>query len=1028
VPIGTTADLCALALGTDQYYVKHEHASGVRKKSTWTTSGGTALAGGSILNLTIDPNTGLPSSSTDAAGVRTDLLYDPLGRPAAERPTTGNGAWTEYRWFKATSATAQARVEVYQRPNGSTTTNLAQSRIYFDPHGRPWRDWVLGANGVWTTVDTGWSSMGWKRSVSERQAVPPANFTTFQSFDPFGRPTLIVPPDGLGHKVTLAYTGDRIVSRTVYVNEGAAKISATTTEQYDRQGRLWKVTEPSGTGGTQVTTTYGYDVGGRLSSVSTTGQGRTFSYDNRGFLAWERHPEKGVSGNGYVRYLDYDALGNVGRKLDAVGTASATTGADSDLTFTYDRLSRLTQVKATGGAVHKAFTYGTGGTTKDAGKVLTADRYNYIQIGTTPFTVQVKETYAYAGVGGAVSSRATQLYVNGGAAESFTQGWSWNDLGDVTTLTYPRCTHAGCSGAAATSRNVGFGYTNGFLTSVPNYANTISYHPNGMVNQVAHSNGVTWTQAAAPYGMARPASYETAGAATNWTSGTYVYDGSGNVSAIGGSTFSYDPVSRLTASSLKTGVVAGSGTTATQTVAYDGVGNLTSMATNGSALTLTTSTSTNRLASSTFDTMGSMTTWSGNSYLYDDFAMAWRVTASGVAYQHLYTADDERIWTFQSGAPSRWTLRDLDGSVLREFKNNAGTWTVERDCVHRDGTLLAAVTTTPETTHFHPDHLGTPRLITGAGGAFKSYHAYHPYGTEATAFNQDGERRKFTGHERDLGITTSTADDIDYMHARFYNMQIGRFTSVDPVGGNARVPQSWNRFSYVRGKAMTHYDPTGLRDTGLAASVEVTTQFYDEITVVASFNGAAPGPGAAEAQGSARRDNATFRNFLFGNHAGGGGFRSQHNRNRSELGLSVREYANHVAAQGGGGSCASYSCQVLAGVGDLAPFAEVLDQAAIQMSMVIIPGPFDEAAVALKGEQFLARYATVGFDQSVSRLGSFSQYAVSVPGKATGSYTRWVKTLNAQGRTVRMYHDTIDKTGRFIHRSIKVPGPTRHVR
>ena len=38
---------------------------------------------------------------------------------------------------------------------------------------------------------------------------------------------------------------------------------------------------------------------------------------------------------------------------------------------------------------------------------------------------------------------------------------------------------------------------------------------------------------------------------------------------------------------------------------------------------------------------------------------------SGVTYVHMYTADDERIWTFQAGAPSRWTLRDLDGKVLR---------------------------------------------------------------------------------------------------------------------------------------------------------------------------------------------------------------------------------------------------------------------------------------------------------------------------------------------------------------------------
>ena len=474
----------------------------------------------------------------------------------------------------------------------------------------------------------------------------------------------------------------------------------------------------------------------------------------------------------------------------------------------------MTQVK-TGSSVLKAFAYGTGATTKDAGKVLTADRYNYIQIGTTPFTVQVRETYAYAGVGGAVSSRATQVYVNGGAQEAFTQGWTWNDLGDATTLTYPRCTHAACNGGALSSRSVSFGYTNGFLTSVPSYATSIAYHPNGMVKNVIHANGVTWNQAADPYGMARPASYSTTGATSNnWTSGTYGYDGAGNVTAIGGSTFTYDAVSRLTASSVKIGVVAGTGTTATQAVTYDTFGNITAMTTSGAgSLNLGTSATTNRMTYATYDTMGSMTSWNGNIYEYDAFGMAWRVTASSIQYEHIYTADDERIWTFQSGAPSRWTVRDLDGKVLREFKNNAGTWSVERDYVHRDGTLLAAVTGTGAVEHFHPDHLGTPRLITTTGAAYQSYHVYHPYGTEATTFNQDTERMKFTGHERDLGNTSSTADDLDYMHARFYNMQIGRMLSFDRVGGNKRNPQSLNRFSYSLNNPLKFVDPDGNRPT-----------------------------------------------------------------------------------------------------------------------------------------------------------------------------------------------------------------------
>ena len=41
--------------------------------------------------------------------------------------------------------------------------------------------------------------------------------------------------------------------------------------------------------------------------------------------------------------------------------------------------------------------------------------------------------------------------------------------------------------------------------------------------------------------------------------------------------------------------------------------------------------------------------------------------------------------------------------------------------------------------------------FTEGGGAVVAYHVYYPFGEEATAFNQDAEQMKFTGHERDLG-------------------------------------------------------------------------------------------------------------------------------------------------------------------------------------------------------------------------------------------------------------------------------------
>src|SRR4029077_20256637 len=95
-------------------------------------------------------------------------------------------------------------------------------------------------------------------------------------------------------------------------------------------------------GNTNVTTTYGYDVGNRLSSVSTTSAGvtqtRSFVYDQRGFLLSETHPEKGASGNGTVTYSLYDSRGHAGRKIDG----------PHDLTYKYDFAERPTIVRETG--------------------------------------------------------------------------------------------------------------------------------------------------------------------------------------------------------------------------------------------------------------------------------------------------------------------------------------------------------------------------------------------------------------------------------------------------------------------------------------------------------------------------------------------------------------------------------------------------------------------------------------------------------------------------------------------------------
>lgn len=63
--------------------------------------------------------------------------------------------------------------------------------------------------------------MHWKTQVTEQGSA--SKKTEYLNYDPFGRPTIIRPPDGSAHDVILAYLGVRKVSRTSKVGNKARR-------------------------------------------------------------------------------------------------------------------------------------------------------------------------------------------------------------------------------------------------------------------------------------------------------------------------------------------------------------------------------------------------------------------------------------------------------------------------------------------------------------------------------------------------------------------------------------------------------------------------------------------------------------------------------------------------------------------------------------------------------------------------------------------------------------------------------------
>jgi len=997
--LATSGTLCSIGLpAVPSYQLDHTYQFGVKAASQYA---GTTFK---VFDQDIHPS-GLVTASRDSAGLATAYEYDLQGRPTWVMPGQGHGGWTEYVYSPALSAGSLANVLVRQRGNGiKTAPILVQSQVFVDAFGRLWRASQMLPGGVWNTRETLYNASGLKKSDSELQVGNPTSVTQFLDYDPFGRAQTIRPPDGTAHDTAFNYFGirgvDRISKVAVYEGGVVAEKPSTTTEVYDRQGRLVKVSEPSAGGTTPVPTLYTYDIGNRLKQVSTTAAGTTqnrfFNYDNRGFLTSETHPEK----TGAVSYLLYDARGHAGRKTDG----------PNDLALVYDKAERLTDVREwSSNQLLKKLTYAGANGANDwrAGKLQEASRYNFVSIGATPYTVQIRESYTYGGRDGRVSRRDTASIVNGAAGDSFTQGFSYNALGLPATVEYPICTHAGCGqpapavftdvpqghpakkeieaiykakvtlgcatnparycpegsvtraemalflvraaaggdfvppacgtptfsdvpcghwasawieelyrrgitsgcdtnplrycpeswvanpemmifllrakegstytapactaptftdvtcghwaaswiGEAArrgittgcgsgnfcpaglvsrsamagyltlafdfpvvvdplTPRTVQYAYGQGLLTGVgvPGNASlygSLSYHPNLLVNQVSHGNGVVETQGNDPSAIRRPASLGASGPHASWSSGPYSYDGARNVKTIGTSWFGYDRVSRLTIGTVFDGPTGG-GSQKQQTYSFDPFGNLTAVGGAGGRA-VPVNPATNRLngGGTNYDGAGNLITWNGAAYGYDRLNQMTSMTSGAEDWRYLYTADDERIWSYNVSADfSRWTIRGLGGKVLREYENDKGAWSVASDSIYRDSQLLAAETDQGRR-HYHLDHLGSPRLITDVHGDKAAYHVYYPFGEEATAFNQDTERMKFTGHERDFASPAGPGDDLDYMHARFFSPVTGRFLSVDPERGHPQDPKSWNRYAYTLGNPIRFVDPDG---------------------------------------------------------------------------------------------------------------------------------------------------------------------------------------------------------------------------
>ncbi len=93
--------------------------------------------------------------------------------------------------------------------------------------------------------------------------------------------------------------------------------------------------------------------------------------------------------------------------------------------------------------------------------------------------------------------------------------------------------------------------------------------------------------------------------------------------------------------------------------------------------------------------------------------------------------------------------------------------------------------------------------LANGSGTLVGDHSYSPWGEKRTASGED-PRFEFQGDLRDED--TGLVD----MGARLYSPELGRFTTTDPLRGEADRPITLNRYTYGLDNPVSNVDPTGL--------------------------------------------------------------------------------------------------------------------------------------------------------------------------------------------------------------------------
>ena len=730
---------------------------------------------------------------TEADGTTTD--FNSNGTLNYIQDTNGNRITAGYTSGRLTTLTASSGQSITIGYNGAgliTSVSDSQGRwttYAYDATNR-YLISVTSFNGQTTNYTYNTTAGSAALNALTSIAFPGGTHEYF-TYDGFGR-LRGTSNDGGAQPETFAYSQGQVTT-----TDGVGDASQLF---FNEQGMVIKNIDPLGN-----VTINDYDGNLNLTSVTNAlGQSQTYTYNSVGEVT------SSTDFLGYTTQFTYSGPFN---DLSSMTDAHAS-GANVNTTiYTYDSHGNLTQTTYANGTTSSA-TYDP--MTGNARSFLNANgqpiNYTYNSAGqvlTETFSDGTSFTFKYDGLGNLITA---------------------TDSTGITTFTYDPVTQLLTSVTYPNAMSLTFTYNAaGQRTrSVDQTGFTVkyAYDSAGRLAGLTDGSGnpiVTYT-----YDAAGRLSRKVNG---NLTYTTYTYDADGNIkhlvnyapggavnsqfdytyNALGLQTiettldgtwnYSYDPNGQLIGAVF----TSNNPNVPSQNLAYfyDAMGNRLMTTINGATTTYVPN-NMNEYTSVggmpyTYDADGNLTNDGTNTYTYNSLNQLTSVAGAGGTTKYTYNSLGQRVAATTNGVTTQYLIDPAGlGSVVGQA-TSSGTVAAQ----YTYGLGLASQITTSGSSFYDFDALGSTAGVSNSLGSYVDTYSYLPFGGILSSNQPMSNSFQFVGQ---FGVTND-GNGVDFMRARSYSVNIGRFTSRDPL--IAAVPQT-KAYEYTGNSPTGGVDPVGL--------------------------------------------------------------------------------------------------------------------------------------------------------------------------------------------------------------------------